>query len=90
MIDIDGIMYGASKIISPTSIEIAMQTKQAYKELSFSEMNIDIDPMILRVDFKDIDFLYYLYIKYSHKIQHELDQVFADDAASKKDSADDN
>lgn len=68
MNDANGIPYFITKILQPTSIEIAMQNRQAYLENRFGEMNIDIDPMIVRVDFKDIDFLYYLNVKYNNEI----------------------
>ena len=59
-----------------------MQNKQIYEENRFGEMKIDIDPMIVRLDFKDIDFLYYLNAKYAKEIQPILDEVFAVPEAS--------
>lgn len=57
-----------------------MQNKQTYQEHRFSETNIDIDPMIVRVDYKDIDFLYYLQVKYYEQIQPILDKMYEVDA----------
>ena len=67
-----------------------MQNKQTYEEHRFSEMNIDIDPMIVRVDFKDIDFLYYLNVKYNDQIQPILDSLYAEDAADNDSKKDEN
>ena len=67
-----------------------MQNKQTYQEHRFSETNIDIDPMIVRVDYKDIDFLYYLQVKYYEQIWPILDSMYDEDAPDNDLKKDDN
>ena len=60
--------YNVCKILSPTSIEIMMVNKTAYKEQRFNETTVEIDPMTVRMDFKDLDLIYTLKSKFELEI----------------------
>ena len=45
-----------------------MVNKTAYKEQRFNETTVEIDPMTVRMDFKDLDLIYTLKSKFELEI----------------------
>lgn len=42
-------------------------------------MNIDLDPFLMTIDFKDIDLILYLYKRYEQSIYPELEKLWGTD-----------
>ena len=47
--------------------------KAQHKKISFSNIQLDVEPVFLKLDHKDVDLLYYL----SSKKASELSKIFA-------------
>ena len=64
--DIDGIKYAQTKILNPTSVLLTMKSEGKFKKFRLSEISVDIATLFLSLDFKDVDFMYYLFCIYQN------------------------
>jgi hypothetical protein len=50
-------------MLQPTSISVYLGGHSQYKKINFSDVKVDVDPVFLKLDFKDMDLVYYLISK---------------------------
>lgn len=72
-----GIQYAFSKILNPTHVSIIKQDRAEILKNQFSQLKIEVMPMFINLDFKDIDLIYTLYSRYFMTIQKEINAMFA-------------
>jgi hypothetical protein len=76
-ITIDDIQYAKSNILSPTCVTIIMSVPKAlYKKIKINDFIIECEPLFLNLDYKDIDLLYYLNIRYTQCIYPALEKMW--------------
>lgn len=74
---IEDVQHATSKILSPTCFTLVMSVPQAeYKKIRVYDMSIECEPLFLNLDYKDIDMLYYLYIRYNQCIYPALEKMW--------------
>ena len=52
------------------------QDRAEHLKNQFSQLKIEVMPMFINLDFKDIDLMYTLYKRYLMTIQKEIDEMF--------------
>ena len=65
-------MFRTTKILNPANVFILLNAAQKYKKISTSDMNLDIEALIMTIDYKDIDQMYFLMKRYQQTLEPAL------------------